>query len=179
MNFGTVENFVAEKEVVTHGLGARGFNQYDGTVRRIRFDSIETFGDGSIGVQVSKPIGTIVINKGITTHGSVGNTLVKGVNMLLPAEAFSVKPGGVVDRLEVGGDLVTHGAKVTTYAVEGGKVNAIDIKGQVMAQGAESNAMVVNKSGSTPLTNVRAVAKSGKTLVVDDGEVTDRTGLVS
>jgi hypothetical protein len=37
--------------------------------------------------------------------------------MLLPAEAFSVKPGGVVDRLEVGGDLVTHGAKVTTYAV--------------------------------------------------------------
>ena len=45
VNFGTVENFVAEREVVTHGLGARGFNQYDGTVRRIRFDSIETFGD--------------------------------------------------------------------------------------------------------------------------------------
>jgi hypothetical protein len=104
VNFGTVGNFVAEKEVVTHGLGARGFNQYDGTVRRIRFHSIETFGDGSIGVQVSKPVGTIVIDNGITTHGSVGNTLVKGVNMLLPAEAFSVKPGGVVDRLEVGGD---------------------------------------------------------------------------
>jgi len=77
VNFGTVGNFVAEKEVVTHGLGARGFNQYDGTVRRIRFHSIETFGDGSIGVQVSKPVGTIVIDKGITTHGSVGNTLVK------------------------------------------------------------------------------------------------------
>ena len=179
VNFGTVDNFVAEKEVVTHGLGARGFNQYDGTVRHIRFDSIETFGDGSIGVQVSKPVGTIVINKGITTHGSVGNTLVKGVNMLLPAEAFSVKPGGVVDRLEVGGDLVTHGAKVTTYAVEGGKVNAIDIKGQVMAHGAGSNAVLVNKKGTTPLTNVRAVAKAGKALVVDDGEVTDRSGLVS
>lgn len=179
VNFGTVDSFVAEKEVVTHGLGARGFNQYDGTVHRIRFASIETFGDGSIGVQVSKPVGTIVIDKGITTHGSVGNTLVKGVNMLLPAEAFSVKPGGVVDRLEVGGNLVTHGANVATYAVEGGKVNSVDIKGQVLAHGAESTAVLVNKKGKTPLTNVRAVAKSGKTLVIDDGEITDRTGLSS
>jgi hypothetical protein len=45
--------------------------------------------------------------------------------MLLPAEAFSVKPGGVVDRFEVGGDLVTHGADVTTYAIEGGQVKAV------------------------------------------------------
>jgi len=136
-------------------------------------------GDGSIGVQVSKPVGTIVIDKGITTHGSVGNTLVKGVNMRLPAEAFSVKPGGVVDRLEVGEDLVTHGANVTTYAVEGGRVNSIDIKGQVLAHGAESNAVLVSKKGTAPLTNVRAVAKSGKSLVVDGGEITDRTGLSS
>ena len=92
------------------------------------------------------------------------------------AEAFSVKPGGVVDRLEVGGDLVTHGAKVTTYAVEGGTVNAVDIKGQVLAHGAESNAVLVSKKGKSPLTNVRAAAKSGKSLVIDDGEVTDRTG---
>lgn len=177
VNFGTVDDFVAEKEVVTHGLGARGFNQYDGTVRHIRFRSIETFGDGSIGVQVSKPVGTIVIEQGITTHGSVGNTLVKGVNMALPAEAFSVKPGGVVDRLEVGGDLVTHGANVSTYAVEGGKVDAIEIKGQVLANGERSNAVWVGNHGSTPLTGVRAVARAGKSLVVDGGQVTDRTGL--
>lgn len=177
VNFGTVGKFVAEKEVVTHGLGARGFNQYDGTVRSARFHSIETFGHGSIGVQVSKPVGTIVVEKDITTHGSVGNTLVKGVNMLLPAEAFSVKPGGVVERLEVGGDLVTHGANVTTYAVEGGKVHAVEIKGQILANGEKSDAILVSKGGSTPLTNVRAVAKAGKNLVVADGEVTDRTGL--
>src|SRR6185437_14116839 len=90
VNFGVVDRFVAEREIVTHGLGARGFNQYDGTVKNIRFKSIETFGDGSIGIQVSKPVGTIVIDEGVTTHGSVGNTLVKGVNMQLPAEAFSV-----------------------------------------------------------------------------------------
>lgn len=177
VNFGTVDDFVAEKEVVTHGLGARGFNQYDGTVKRIRFQSIETFGNGSIGIQVSKPVGSIVVEAGITTHGSVGNTLVKGVNMLLPAEAFSVKPGGAVDKLEVGGDLVTHGADVTTFAVEGGKVNAINIKGQVLAHGERSDAVRVSDKGSTPLTNVRAVAKAGRSLVVTDGEVTDRTGL--
>lgn len=124
VNFGVVDRFVAEREIVTHGLGARGFNQYDGTVKNIRFKSIETFGDGSIGIQVSKPVGTIVIDESVTTHGSVGNTLVKGVNMQLPAEAFSVKPGGVVDRLEVHGDLVTHGDGVTSYAVEGGRSRA-------------------------------------------------------
>ncbi|WP_189339676.1 hypothetical protein [Rhodanobacter denitrificans] len=176
VNFGTVGHFVAEREIVTHGLGARGFNQYDGTVKHIRFKSIETFGDGSIGIQVSKPVGTIVVDEGITTHGSVGNTLVKGVNMQLPAEAFSVKPGGSVEKLEVHGDLVTHGANVTTYAVEGGKVGAVDIKGSVLAHGKDSDAVLVAGKGSTPLTNVRASAAAGKTLVVEDGEVTDRTG---
>ncbi|WP_347262288.1 hypothetical protein [Rudaea sp.] len=177
VNFGTVENFVAESDVVTHGLGARGFNQYDGTVRNIRFKSIETFGDGSIGIQVSKPVGTITIDQGITTHGSIGNTLVKGVNMQLPAEAFSVKPGGVVEKLVVGGDLTTHGAKVVSYAVEGGKVGAIDIKGQVLAHGKDSTAVLVANKGSTPLTHVRARAAAGEALVVADGEITDRTGL--
>lgn len=177
VNFGTVDHFVAESEIVTHGLGARGFNQYDGTVKNIRFKSIETFGDGSIGIQVSKPVGTIVVDEGITTHGSVGNTLVKGVNMQLPAEAFSVKPGGIIEKLVVHGDLVTHGAKVATYAVEGGRVGAIDIKGKVLAHGRDSNAVLVANQGSTPLTNVRASAVAGKALVVDGGEVTDRTGL--
>ena len=157
-------------------MGARGFNQYDGTVKTIRFKSIETFGDGSIGIQVSKPVGTILIDQGVTTHGSIGSTLVKGVNMALPAEAFSVKPGGIVEKLVVNGDLVTHGAKVTTYAVEGGRVDAIDINGKVLAHGRDSNAVLVAAKGSTPLTNMRASAAAGKALVVEDGKVTDRTG---
>ncbi len=177
VNFGVVDRFVAEGEIVTYGLGARGFNQYDGTVKDICFKSIQTFGDGSIGIQVSKPVGTIVVEEGITTHGSVGNTLVKGVNMMLPAQAFSVKPGGVIEKLVVKGDLVTHGANVVTYAVEGGVVHAIDIQGKVLAHGQGSNAVMVTGKGSTPLTNVRASAAAGEALVVKDGEVTDRTGL--
>ena len=179
VNFGVVGRFVAEREIVTHGLGARGFNQYDGTVKDIHFKSIQTFGDGSIGIQVSKPVGTIMVEEGVTTHGSVGNTLVKGVNMMLPAEAFSIKPGGVVDKLVVGGDLVTHGAKVVTYAVEGGTVKVIDIRGKVLAHGQGSDAVLVTGQGSTPLTNVHAMADAGEALVVKDGEVTDRTGLAA
>jgi len=177
VNFGTVHDFVAESAIVTHGLGARGFNQYDGTVKNIRFKSIETFGDGSIGIQVSKPVGAIIIDEGITTHGSVGNTLVKGVIMQLPAHAFSVKPGGSVDRFSVGGNLVTFGADVATYAVEGGKVGEVDIKGEVLSHGQESIAVLIANKGSTPLTNVHAKSKAGKALAIDDGEVTDRTGL--
>jgi len=176
VNFGTVGDFLAEAEIVTHGLGARGFNQYDGTVRNIRFKSIETFGDGSIGIQISKPVGTVTVDEGVTTHGSIGNTLVKGVNMLLPAEAFSVKPGGVVEKLIVGGNLVTRGAKVTTYAIEGGKVLAIDINGEISAEGQSSDAVLVADNGSTPLTGIRAHAKAGKALVEAGGEITDRTG---
>jgi hypothetical protein len=118
-----------------------------------------------------------IVDEGITTHGSVGNTLVKGVNMELPADAFSVKPGGIVEKLVVNGDLVTHGANVATYVVEGGRVGAIDIKGRVLAHGRESNALLVTKKGATPLTNVRASATAGQALVIDEGDVTDRTGL--
>lgn len=178
VNFGTVNDFVAEAAVVTHGLGARGFNQYDGTVRNIRFKSIETFGDGSIGIQVSKPVGTIVIDEDVTTHGSIGNTLVKGVNMQLPAEAFSIKPGGSVEKLTVSGNLATHGTGVTTYAVEGGTVAAIEIKGKILAYGNSSNAILVNDKGSTPLTGVCAHAQDGQALVESGGSVTDRTGFV-
>ena len=150
VNFGTVEEFLAEAEVVTHGLGARGFNQYDGTVRSARFKSIETFGDGSIGIQVSKPVGTITVDEGVTTHGAIGNTLVKGVNMLLPAMAFSVKPGGVVEKFVVGGNLETHGDKVITYAVEGGEVRALDIKGEVIAHGQGSTRVQISDGGTSP-----------------------------
>jgi hypothetical protein len=176
VNFGTVDNFVAEAEIVTYGLGARGFNQYDGTVRAIRFKSIETFGDGSIGIQVSKPVGTITVEQSVSTHGSIGNTLVKGLNVMLPAEAFSVKPGGRVEKLLIGGDLVTHGDNVTTYVVEGGQVLAVDIKGQVLAEGQHSDAVLVADQGATPLTGVHARAKAGQALVENGGAITDRTG---
>jgi hypothetical protein len=176
VNFGTVNTFVAKKEIITYGLGSRGFNQYDGTVNNIKLRSITTYGDGSIGIQVSKPVGTIEIEEGITTYGSIGNTLVKGVLMQLPAEAFSVKPGGEIQNLIVKGSLVTNGDNVNTYAVEGGKVNKISIAGEVVAKGSNSNAVFINNGGTTPLTNINAHSVSGKALINEGGTITDKNG---
>ena len=176
VNFGTVDTFEAQQEIITYGLGARGFNQYDGTVRHIKFTSITTYGDGSIGIQVSKPVGTIELSEGITTFGSLGTTLVKGVLTELPANAFSVKAGGEVQSLLVSGDLTTHGANVTTYDIAGGQVAAVRIGGQVGAEGQGATAIAITAGGRTPLTNVRARATAGPVLTNQGGTVTDQTG---
>lgn len=178
VNFGTVNTFTAQKEIITHGLGARGFNQYDGTIKNIHLKSITTHGNGSIGIQISKPIGNIHIAENITTHGSIGITLVKGVLMPLPAIAFSIKPGGVVESLAVQGDITTYGPNVDTYTIEGGKLEHIQVAGLISAQGPDAHAIVVSAGGSTPLTNVTAGAKSGKVLVNNGGTIADMSGFM-
>ncbi|MFM1539604.1 hypothetical protein [Helcococcus bovis] len=90
-------------------MGARGFNQYDGTIKEAVFDSIETLGDGSIGMQFSKPVGNITIKKDIKTYGSAGQTLVKGVIMNFKADGISVLSGGTIKKLVVEGDMKHFG----------------------------------------------------------------------
>ncbi len=55
-------------------------------------------------------------------------------------------------------------------------VPAVDIKGQVLANGEGSDAVLVADKGPTPPTNMRASARAGKALREADGEITDRTG---
>lgn len=139
VNFGTVKKFEMNAPLKTFGLGARGYNQYDGTVDDIRFKSIETYGDGSVGVQISKKIGKLSIDEGIITHGGKGNTLVKGVNVELSAYALSIKNGGDVDEINIGGNIETHGDEVVTYITEkGAKVNRLNVKGKIIATGKNS-----------------------------------------
>lgn len=139
VNFGTVKLFEAEAPIETYGLGARGYNQYDGTLKEGRFHTVRTFGDGSVGVQISKHVGKITIDGGIHTKGGVGNSLVKGVNMELPAYALSVKDGGDAEAIEIKGDLSTEGAEVTTLHIEeGGHLSSLAIDGQLLAEGEQS-----------------------------------------
>jgi hypothetical protein len=151
VNFGTVDQFRAQAPIVTRGLGARGFNQYDGTVESLQLHSIETFGDGSIGAQISKPVGTIRVDAFIRTHGGVGPSLVKGVITELAAEAFSVKPGGRVRNLIVGGDISTDGENVDAFCVDGGKVDQMSVGGQILANGKGSQPTRVENGGRAPL----------------------------
>lgn len=137
VNFGTVKDFMAQ-DIITYGLGARGFNQYDGTVENIKFKSITTYGDGSIGIQVSKPIGNMTVEENVTTYGSVGNSLVKGVITELAANAVSIKSGGKIESLSIIGDIITYGDGVTSYALEGGEVTKFNVGGKIIADGKNS-----------------------------------------
>lgn len=149
VNFGTVRYFSAEKGIETNGLGARGFNQYDGTIEEAYFGSIRTTGDGSIGMQFSKPVGSITIGREVSTSGSVGRTLVKGVIMQLKADAISVLAGGSIEKLDIKGDLVTGGDGVVSYHVNGGQVKQMCLGGRIVASGRGASAVVIENGGQT------------------------------
>lgn len=126
--------------ILTTGKGARGFNLYDGTLQEARFESIATEGDGSVGIQISRPLGTLAVSGDIVTRGGEGLSLVKGVQVTLKAIALSVKPTGIVESIAVGGALRTEGAAVTTVDVEG-PVRRFSVAGGSHATGAGSDAL--------------------------------------
>lgn len=139
VNFGVVKNFTVNAPLQTYGLGARGYNQYDGTVDNISFQSIETFGDGSVGIQISKAIGTLTVNGNVTTHGSIGSSLVKGVYFDLPAYALSIKNGGEAKNITIKGNVETNGNNVISYIQEkGGNPGTLNIGGKIIANGQNS-----------------------------------------
>lgn len=179
VNFGTVDEFEAKDKIETFGSGARGFNQYDGTVKKAVFHSIITHGNGSIGMQFSKSVGSIEVKNGVETNGSVGESLVKGVIMTLPADAISVKPGGDIQILKIAGGITTHGDNVQSYHVEGGIVRELEVVGDIVANGNNSIAVAVTNNGETPLKNITALSKKGIAVQIINGKVTDRTGLIA
>lgn len=139
VNFGVVKNFTVNAPLQTYGLGARGYNQYDGTVENIKFKSIETFGNGSVGIQISKKIGSLTIDENIITHGAIGSSLVKGKYIDLSAYGLSIKDGGEADKITINGNIETHGDNVTSYIKEKeGKVNELKVNGEIKALGKNS-----------------------------------------
>lgn len=51
----------------TFGLGAYGFNIYAGTINVTEFDRIETRADAAVGIQISRPLGRLIVHNGIET----------------------------------------------------------------------------------------------------------------
>ena len=99
VNFGAINLLQVKATIETFGQGARGFNVYSGTVRTAEFERVVTHGDGAVGIQVSQPVGEIIVKRGIETHGGIGESLVKGVVTKLPATALSIKPGASVAQI--------------------------------------------------------------------------------
>ncbi|MGA7172946.1 MAG: hypothetical protein WBR23_01365 [Candidatus Dormiibacterota bacterium] len=69
VNFGAIDRLDVHAAIQTFGTGARGFNLYEGKLRRAAFTDITTHGDGSVGVQVSKPLPTLEVAGDISTEG--------------------------------------------------------------------------------------------------------------
>jgi hypothetical protein len=53
--------------VETFGLGAHGFNIYAGTINVTEFDRIKTHADAAVGIQISRPLGRLIVHNGIET----------------------------------------------------------------------------------------------------------------
>lgn len=135
VNFGEMGALEINAPIVTNGLGARGFNVYDGTVESAKFESITTHGDGAIGIQVSKPMGSIEVTGDVRTTGGEGLSLVKGVQMTLQAIGVSIKPGGSLKSLRIHGTVATEADGLVSFEVledarvENLSVGAIEAKG--------------------------------------------------
>ncbi|WP_067821363.1 hypothetical protein [Nocardia inohanensis] len=147
VNFGALDRLDVRAPIATHGTGARGFNLYDGTLREANFTDITTTGDGSVGVQISKPLGTLTISGNLTTRGGTGISLVKGVQTRLSAVALSIKPGARIDRIAVGGSIESAGDEVTAVELEG-VVGDFSVTGGIRASGKNSDA--VHVAGEVP-----------------------------
>lgn len=137
VNFGTINRLRVLAPIETHGEGARGFNVYAGTVDDAEFERVVTHGNGAVGVQISQPVGRIVVKRGIETNGGVGNSLVKGVVKRLPAIALSIKPGGSARSIEVAGGVVARGESVAPVEVHGSVGMLIVTEGMTAGGGFE------------------------------------------
>lgn len=141
VNFGDIDRLDMQAPVITTGGGARGFNLYDGTLKEASFHSIRTTGDGSVGIQVSRPMGSLTVHHDVVTTGGEGSSLVKGVQVTLKAIAFSVKAGGQIESVAIGGALRTEGPGVTTLEVaDGASIAEVTVGVGIEAQGAGSRA---------------------------------------
>lgn len=134
VNFGTVHELKVNAMIETFGQGARGFNVYTGTVGTAEFDRVVTRADGSVGIQISQPIGRLVVRRGIETFGGTGPSLVKGVVVTLSAIALSIKPGGSAREIDIAGGLKTHGAGVAPIE-QHGSIDSLRISGGMVAAG--------------------------------------------
>ncbi|WP_211837237.1 hypothetical protein [Porphyromonas levii] len=68
------------------------------------------------------------MEKDIVNHGSIGNSLVKGVIVQLPAYALSIKEGGSVNLIDVKGSIRTTGDNIVSYTLEkGGEVKQLTV----------------------------------------------------
>ena len=134
VNFNIVNTLKILAPIETFGRGARGCNVYAGTVNLAEFERVITHADGAVGIQISQPIGRLVVHRGVETFGGTGDSLVNGVVMKLSAIVLSVKPGGSAQAIEIDGGLTTHGSGVAPFELHGA-IGTFHVGGGLAAAG--------------------------------------------
>lgn len=134
VNFGIVNELKVNAPIETFGQGARGFNVYTGTVSLAEFDRVVTHGDGAVGIQISQPVGRLIVRRGIETFGGTGPSLVKGVVITLSAIGLSVKPGGSAREIDIAGGIKTNAAGVAPIE-QHGAIESLRVGGGFVANG--------------------------------------------
>lgn len=163
VQFGELGELDVRAPVTTHGTGARGYNLYDGSQRRASFDSVATTGEGAIGIQVGRDLPVLEVRGDLVTSGGTGTSLVRGVQAQLSAVALSIKPGGRIGQLAIGGKVATTGDGVVTVEVDG-ELGPIEVGGGIHAEGHGSDA--VHARGPHPeLATVGVSAADGQSFV--------------
>ncbi|MFF2551203.1 hypothetical protein ACFVUS_09380 [Nocardia sp. NPDC058058] len=163
VNFGDIEELEVRAPIVTRGAGARGFNLYAGSVGHARFAGITTYGDGAVGFQVTRKLLRLSITGDLHTHGGRALSLVEGVQTELEAVALSIKPGGAIDTVDIGGQVVSEGARVPAVEIEG-TLGRLEVAGGITALGDGADAVHVLRGERFDLAGTEVNAKYGKPL---------------
>lgn len=150
VNFGEIGVFRVEVPIETTGLGARGFDDCNGSLNEANFDSITTAGDGSLCVQVGRDLPELTIKGSLAASSGTGESLVKGVLMPLACIALSVKPSGHIGEVSIGADISTDGDALATVDLEG-RIGTSSVGLEIIATGAGASAIpLVGTPGSGP-----------------------------
>ncbi|MGW4248923.1 hypothetical protein [Nocardia sp. NPDC004722] len=163
VNFGDIDDLQVRAPILTHGDGARGFNLYEGSVGQAVFEDITTHGDGAVGFQVTRKMGRLTITGDLHTYGGRAASLVRGVQTELDAVALSIKPGGGIDTVDIGGALVSEGAGVAAVEI-GGTLGRLDVAGGISALGDGADAVHVLFGERFDLADTEINARHGKPL---------------
>ncbi|GAB2520650.1 hypothetical protein [Nocardia heshunensis] len=163
VNFGDIDDLQVRAPIVTHGPGARGFNLYEGRVRQADFAGITTHGDGAVGFEVTRKMGRLAISGDLHTHGGRAPSLVRGVQTDLEAVALSIKPGGGIETVDIGGRLMSEGAGVPAVEI-GGTLGRLEVAGGISALGDGADGVHVLFGERFDLADTEIDARHGKPL---------------
>lgn len=132
VNFGDIDTLQVSAPIVTHGARSPRLQPLRRHLKQAEFESITTYGDGAIGVQLSKPFGTIAISGDVRTKGGEGDSLVRGKVVHLKAHAFSIKPGTTGDAIRIDGQAVAENEAVGDwdFAAPPSVVTHIEVAGK-------------------------------------------------